>query len=256
MKCQKCGFISRRNYDRCPYCGSKLEQENNRLKRTVKIGRLFEIKTKTLIYLLMVNILALAFVADYFLNFKYNLGLAVFLILVLFILIFEALQIKKSPIMFAEKVDFWITLSLILCCFFLRVEGVFDVRKYVIAYVLPAYVLISTTILFVMLLFLGTKKIKPLWTGALIFYHLAIGLTLLIFVLVCKARFIHGYNATDIIPYVIMCEQGSPLGLPYLIEELLVVISFGVTTLYFFNFNFILFGHIFREVRSTYGKRD
>ena len=210
----------------------------------------------------MVNILALAFVADYFLNFKYNLGLGVFLILVLFILIFEALQIKKSAIMFAEKVDFWITLSLILCCFFLRVEGVFDVRKYVIAYVLPAYVLISTTIIFVMLLFLGTKKIKPLWTGVLIFYHLAIGLTLLIFVLVCKGILIQNeYKVTnDIIHYVIMYEQGVDdkvtLGLPYLIEELLVVISFGVTTLYFFNFNFILFGHIFREVRSTYGKRD
>ena len=258
MKCSHCGFISRRDFDVCPYCGQKIEQEYDSLKKTVKVGRLFEIKIKTLIYLILINILAVSFVVDYFFSFKYAFGLGVFFFIVLCILIFEGTQAKKSAIMFAEKVDFWITMSLILCCFFLRIKGVFDARAYIIQFVLPGYTIVSTFALFIMLLCLGTKNIKPLLTGALIFFHLAVALTLLIFVLVCKGRFNAGaaYHATDIIPYVIACNEGQPLGLLYLAEEIIVIIALGTSTLYFFNFNFILFSHIFREVRSTYGKRD
>ena len=57
MKCSRCGFISRRDLDYCPYCGQKVEKENDSLKKTIKVGRLFEIKTKTLIYLILINLL-------------------------------------------------------------------------------------------------------------------------------------------------------------------------------------------------------
>ena len=257
MKCSRCGFISRRDLDYCPYCGQKVEKENDSLKKTIKVGRLFEIKTKTLIYLILINLLAVAFIVDYFFDFKYEFGLGAFIILVICILAFEGTQAKKSAVMFAEKIDFWLTTLLLLCCFFLRIKGVFDIRNIMIAYVLPGYIIVSTLALFILLLTLGTKNIKPLWTGALILYHLVIALVLLIFVLVSRHRFVvSGYNATDIIPYVIMCEQGQPLGLPYLFEEIVTIIALTTSVLYFFNFNFILFSHVFREVRSAYGKRD
>lgn len=260
MKCPHCGFISRRDYDYCPYCGEKISAERDGLRRVIHIGRLFEVKLKTLLYLILANAFVLVFIIDIFLDFKYSIALFFLGAVIATVIVIEAFRIKKSIIGFLEKVDFWIVTFLLLCAFFLRFDGVFDARPYIICYVIPGFIIVSTFVLFLALLLLGSKTLKPIWSDALLFYHAAIVTALLVLMLVGEG--IYKSNAIDwhnvpFIPYVVMMDQpGAPLGVAYLIEEILVIVSVAGSWLYVFDFNFILFGHIFREVRSSYGDRD
>ena len=271
MKCPHCGFISRRDYDYCPYCGEKVGVERDGLRRVLHIGRFFEVKVKTLLYLLLANAFVAVFVLDLLLQFKYSIGLYFLGAVILAVIAIEALRVKKSIITFLEKVDFGILTFLILCAFFLRFDGVFDARPYIICYVIPMFIIVSTFVLFMALLLLGSKTIKPLWSDALLIYHAAIATTILVFMLVGKG--IYDFSiAADVnkdpgrfnlwksfffIPFSVIIEnEGGALGVGFLIEQIVVIASVALSWLYVFDFNFILFGHIFREVRSSYGDRD
>ena len=279
MKCPHCGFISRRDYDYCPYCGEKVGVEKDGLRRVIHIGRFFEVKVKTLLYLLLGNAFVVVFVLDLLLQFKYSIGLYFVGAVILTVIAIEALRVKKSVLTFLEKVDFGILTFLILCAFLLRFDGVFDARPYIICYVIPAYIIVSTVALFMALLLLGSKTIKPLWSDALLIYHAAIATTILVFMFVGEG--IYNFSLANppaqpdplnplppeelkymwenffFVPFcIIIGKKNHPLGTGFLIEQIVVITSVALSWLYVFDFNFILFGHIFREVRSSYGDRD
>ena len=110
MKCSNCGFISSKDFYRCPYCGKIHESEDNVFKKSLTIGNVFVVRLQTLIYIIVGNLFGASILVDWFLGFKYGIILWAFIILFGVILIISIAANKKNAISIVEKTDFFILL--------------------------------------------------------------------------------------------------------------------------------------------------
>ena len=251
MKCTNCGFIMSRDYYRCPYCGTIHPSDDNVLHKTIQIGKTFVVRVQTLLYIIIFNLFIASFLVDWYFNFSYGITFWAYL---LFGGIATAVTIyaskKKNIIAIAERIDFFLLFALVLACGTLRF-GAIDPRPYMVCFGIPIYMILAT-LLSIALLFVKSKsKIRPLWTEALLIVHLVVILVLFVFSLVNKYSIING---AEKIPFTWMNVAGDLGSKTYQIQEILIYVAFGFTVGYLINYNIVLFGHIFRQVKGYYGK--
>lgn len=252
MKCTNCGFISSKDFYRCPYCGKIHDSEDNVLKKSITIGNIFSIRLTTLIYLIVFNLFGASILVDWYLKFNYGITLWAFIILfgvVLFVLIASS---KRNPISTVEKVDLFILLTLILACGLCRMNGLFDVRKYMPGFVIPSFMILATIVSFSLLFIKSKSKIRPLWTEFLLLFHVFIIGLVFTFFLINKYCMEAGMSNPPF-HYLTFGSTKGNITVLYRIEEVLIYVAFGLSLLYIVNYNIVLVGHIFRQVKGFYG---
>ena len=254
MKCKNCGYISTREFYRCPYCGQVHESENDILKTRLSFGGGFSIRIRTILYGFLVNVFGIAVMLDWFLDFKYSITLWAFIACFgTLLLISIAFMKRKSIYTIAERIDFFVLISLILCAGLCRIKGVFDIRPYFVSFAIPGYMLF-TTFFSVLLLFMRKRStaLRPVITELLLLFHALIATTLFVFLLVNKYSVMNGASnpAFSWMQFGMTKDNITPL---YLVEEILIFAAFGASWAYFINYNLILVGFIYRKVRNIYG---
>ena len=252
MKCENCGFISKKEFYRCPYCGEIYKTEDNVFKKSVTIGNEFSLQVKTIIYIVMLNLIGLAFMVDLYFSFAYGLTLWAAIACFGGGLVISISSRKKNLVTSVEQIDVYILLILLIACGLLRIEGVFDFRMYVPGIAIPAFLIIATIVSFIFLFRKQKEKVRPIYTELLLIFHLIISIIIFVFFLVNKYCVLNGVNNPPFafLQYGMTKEAKTPL---YMVEEILVYLSFGLTLIYLINFNIVLAGFLVRKVKNLYG---
>lgn len=266
MKCSKCGFISRRDFYRCPYCGHTNQEDFEGIRTRINLGHDFSAQVRTIVIVAVVNLFLLAVLLDWYLSFKYAITLWSYFVLFGSLVIMDVVSSKKNDTITAfEKIDIFLLGYLILCCGLCKIDGVFDARLLFPSIVIPAYIILST--LFSGVLFLTRKKTKlrPIWTEMLFFFRMTLGIVLFVFLLVNKNCLTAHPNG--IFPYLEFNYRNAtgdivPLNVSNLdalkkLSEILIFVAFGASAILLVNYNILLVGSIFRKVKRIYGgERD
>lgn len=251
MKCSNCGFISSKDFYRCPYCGKIHESEDNVFKKSLTIGNVFVVRLQTLIYLIVGNLFGASILIDWYLGFKYGIVLWSFIILFGSILVISIMASKKNNISIIEKIDLFILLCLLLACGTCRIEGLFDVRVYMPTMAIPAFMILGSFISLILVFRKNQSKIRPLWTEVLLFTHLGVMALIFTFFLINKYCLLNGVSNPPFPFFQIASGGNSTL---YSVQEILIYAAFGLSLLYVVNYNIILIAHIVRQVKGFYGK--
>ena len=255
MKCSKCGFISNRDFYRCPYCGQTHEDDTDLLKTRLNIGSNFSVQIRTIVIALVCNIFGLSVLLDWYFDFAYSITLWSFIINFGSLLLFDLITNKKrNVISIIERIDLFIVAALLLCCPLLRIEGVFDFRIYTPTFIIPGFIIIATLVSTILLFKRqGTNtKLRPLWTELLLIFHVLITTLNFIFFLINKYCVANGVANPPFAYYMLGMTSGNPT-LLYTISEILIYASFGLSLIYLINYNIILVGFIARKVKNIYG---
>ncbi len=246
MKCSHCGFVSNKDFYVCPYCGETFQPDNNVLRKIINIGGIFSISVRALIYVIVLNILGLALLVDWYLEFRLGLILWTSIVAVGIIAFVSIKSNKSNPISRLEKIIFFVLFVLILCVPLCRIvplgasNPIFDWRQYFPTFVIPIYIISSIVILIIEFLVNGRhQKIRPIWTEGLIILLLIVASLDFIFLLVNKNYEGSFWMFQDIYP----------------VSEILVFIAFGMSLVFAINYNIIITGHIVRKVKNAYGQR-
>lgn len=254
MKCNNCGYISSRDFYRCPYCGHVHPEEGDVLKTRLIFGAGFSVRIRTILYGFLVNLFAASVLVDWFLNFQYSITLWSFIICfggILFLSIF--FNKKTSIYTLVEKIDFYFLLCLLLASGLCRIQGVFDVRVYIIGIALPAYLLATVFLAFCLIVFgKRTTMLRPLVTDLLMVFHALIATLLFVFLLVNKYSVAAGV-AKPAFDWMQLGMTKDSLTTLYIVEEVLVFASFGASWASLVNYNIFLVGFIYRKVQNIYG---
>lgn len=251
MKCSNCGFISSKDFYRCPYCGKIHESEDNVFKKSLTIGNVFVVRLQTLIYIIVGNLFGASILVDWFLGFKYGIILWAFIILFGVILIISIAANKKNAISIVEKTDFFILLSLLLACGTCRIDGLFDIRIYIPTIVIPSFMVLATIISLTLVFRKNQSKIRPLWTEVLLFTHLGVISLLFTFFLINKYCLAAGITNPPFHFFQLVTNGNDAMSI---FVEVLMYTAFGLSLLYVVNYNIILIAHIARQVKGFYGK--
>ena len=253
MKCQNCGFISSREFYRCPYCGHIQESESDVLKTTLKFGGGFAVRIRTIIYGMLVNLFGLSVLIDWFLDFKYSITLWSFILCFGFAVVFSVITTKRRTLMTAaERFDLYFLIMLILAPGLCRISGVFDFRAVCAGIVLPGYLILATFVSIVLLLRNKTHALRPLLTEVLLILHAIIATILFVFMLVNKYSVMAGV-ANPPFHYLQFGMTADNVTTLYIIAEILIFGAFGLSWAYLINYNIMLVGFIYRKVMHLYG---
>ncbi len=253
MKCANCGFISNKDFFRCPYCGHIHEEENEGIRTRISIGHDISMQVRTILIIISLNLFGVALLADWYFGFQYSLSLwAFFLIFLPLTIVDIATSRRKSLIIAAEKIDLFILLFLMLACGLGRINGVFDVTPYMSTLVLPGYLFLETIMASIILFKRRNEKIRPLWTELLLVFHLIVATIVFVFFLVNKYCILNGVANPPFhyMTFGMTPEAKTPL---YIIEEILIFAAFGGCLIYLINYNVILVGYVYRKVKNIYG---
>ena len=257
MKCEKCGFISRKDFYRCPYCGNLNEEQLDGLRTRVNLGHDFSVRVRTIIIAAIVNLFLLSIFADWYFSFKYGITLWSFIVLFGSLTIMDIATAKKKSIITAiEKLDFFILCALLLSCGFFRIKGVFDLNMYFPSIVIPAFIVLGAILSTVFLFVRRKSRVRPIWTEMLLAFHLTIAIIIFVFFLVNKYCV---ENATSYIPfkYMQLDWNGGEKTTLYKISEALVFSSFGLALITLINYNIVFVAYVYRKVKNLYGgERD
>lgn len=253
MKCQNCGFISSREFYRCPYCGHVHENESDVLKATLKFGGGFAVRVRTIIYGVLVNLFSLSVMIDWFFDFKYSITLWSFILCFGFAVVFSIITTKrKTLISAAERFDLYFLCILILAPGLFRIAGLFDFRAESAGIIMPAYLILATFVSVVLLLRNRTNSLRPLLTEVLLIFHAAIATLLFVFLLVNKYSVANGVSNPPFhfLQFGMTAEGVTPM---YIACEVLIFAAFGLSWAYLINYNIMLVGFIYRKVVHLYG---
>jgi len=257
MKCEHCGYISTKEFYKCPYCGLIHQKDDSVLSRTLKIGPSFSIRYRTLLVIIFANFFALSFLLDFYFNFQHGLTLWAYAILATIISIYGLRNSKNRYVSSIENADFAIFSVLLLACFLPRGEVFNQFRQSIPTLVIPIATIIGTVVSFALLFRnRGEQKLRPLWTDFILIVHFVAMLLILIFFLYGKghpaitnngqitqeAHFFHNWFVLE-----------GNLGI---FSEWLIYIAFTLSTLYLINYNIAMFGHVFDKARGNYGQPD
>lgn len=253
MKCSNCGFISNKDFYRCPYCGKIHSDEDNVFKRTISIGSVFSVRLRTILEIIVFNLFGASVLVDWYLNFNYGITFWAFIVLFGFVLVVSILSRKGSLITAVEKTDIFILAALILGCGLCHIKGLFDIRAYFPSIIIPSF-LVLMTLFSLSLVFRRTEsKIRPLWTEVVIILHVMVISLIFTFFLINKYTMEAGV-ANPPFHYLALGSTKGNLTIMYHVETVLIYLAFGLTIMYLVNYNLILIGHIFRQVKGFYGK--
>ena len=109
MKCANCGFISNRDFFRCPYCGHIHEEANEGIRTRINIGHDISMQVRTILIIISLNLFGVALLADWYFGFQYSLSLWAFILIFLPLTIVDiATSRRKSLIIALEKIDLFI----------------------------------------------------------------------------------------------------------------------------------------------------
>ena len=255
MKCSKCGFISNHDFYRCPYCGQTHEDDTDVLKTRLNIGNSFSVQIRTIVIAIVCNLFGLSIILDWYFDFAYSITLWSFIVNFGSLLIFDMVTSKKrNAISIIERIDLFIVVGLLLCCPLLRIEGLFDLRIYAPTFIIPGFIIIATLVSTILLFKRRgpTTKLRPLWTELLLIFHLLITTLNFIFFLINKYCVMNGVANPPFSFYMLGMTKDNPTTM-YIVEEMLIFISFGITWAYLINYNVILVGVIARKVKNIYG---
>ena len=253
MKCANCGFISNKDFFRCPYCGHIHEEENEGIRTRINIGHDISMQVRTILIIISLNLYGVALLADWYFGFQYSLSLWAFILIFLPLTIVDiSTSRRKSVIIAAEKVDLFVLLTLMLACGLGRIAGLFDVRPYMSTIVLPAFLFLGTIFASVILFKRRNEKIRPIWTEFLLIFHLIVATILFTFFLVNKYCTLGGV-ANPPFSYIQFGMTKDYKPMLYIIEEILIFAAFGGCLIYLINYNVILVSYVYRKVKNIYG---
>lgn len=258
MKCEKCGFISRKDFYRCPYCGNLNEEQLDGLRTRVNIGHDFSVRVRTIIVASVVNLFLLSIFVDWYFNFAYSITLWSFMVLFGSLTIMDIATTKKKSVITAiEKIDFFLLCTMLISCGMFRIKGVFDLNMYFPTIILPAFLLLATLISTIFLFIRRRSKVRPIWTELLLAFHLIIAIIIFTFFLINKYC-IEGGASYIPFHYMQLDWSGSGPKTPlYLISEALIFACFGMSLITLINFNVVFVAYIYRKVKNLYGgERD
>ena len=255
MKCSKCGFISNRDFYRCPYCGHTNEQDFEGIRTRVNLGHNFSAQIRTIVIVFVVNLFLLSLLLDWYFDFKYAISLWSYFILFGSLTIVDIASNKKSSIITSlEKMDLFLLGYLLLACGLCAINGVFDAREFFPALIIPGY-LILTAIVSTFVVFLRKSKMRPIFTEVIFILHFIIATLLFIFLLVNKYCIQNGVTAP--FAFLTFADVGSGKDVLCKISEISIFTAFGLSLIYLVNYNIVLAGSIFRKVKRIYGgERD
>lgn len=258
MKCPNCGFISNRDFYRCPYCGHVNPEEQDGLRTRVKIGNDFSVSVRTILVAVSLNLFGAALLADWYFDFRFSISLWAFILIFIPLTVVDISTAKKPNLISSiEKIDLLVLLSFLLACGLAKIDGLFDVRAYFPTLVIPAFLVIGTIASTVLLFKRKNSKVRPLWTELLLAFHLTVAIIIFTFFLINKYCVANGVSNP---PFNWMQLGGMTKDYQppiYVIEEILIFAAFGGALIYLINYNVILVGYIFRKVKNLYGgERD
>ena len=256
MKCSKCGFISRRDFYRCPYCGHANEEDFEGIRTRVNFGHDFSAQVRTIIIVFVVNLFLLSVLLDWYFDFKYAISLWSYFVLFGSLVVMEVISNKKSSLISSlEKMDLFLIGYLLLCCGLCKINNVFDARAYFPALIIPAFLILTAIISTFVIFFRKQAKMRPIITEILFGLHFAIATVLFAFFLANKYCMMNGVN----VPFKwLLLDMKDGVRTPlYTVSEILIFASFGISLVYLVNYNIMLVGSIFRKVKRIYGgERD
>ena len=257
MKCPKCGFISNKDFFRCPYCGRVNEEDREGIRTRVNIGKDFSIQIRTILILLVANLFFASILVDWYFDFAYSISLWSFFFLFGSLIVVDAATSKKKNFIIAlQKVFLYLLVFLLLSCGLFQIKGIFDFRMYFPTIILPAYLIISMVVSTV--IFFGRKnaRVRPIFTELLFALYLTVAIILFVFFLVNKYCIANGVSNPPFAFMQLDMVDGNRTTL-YTISEVLIFASFGLSLITLTNFNIILIGFIYRKVKKIYGgERD
>ena len=252
MKCENCGFISSKKFYRCPYCGHIHEDDRNILDKSVSFSSNFSMRLRTILYIVLFNLLGLSLLVDWYLSFKYGItlfGYILFMGIYVFLTIFSK---KSSPSSIIVRVDMYILIGLLVAWCYFNVAVYKDILALVPTIIIPSFILVDTFASVMVLIFgRGKKRIRPIWFEFNLLFHLAVITVIFVFFLICK----YNLDKPDL-PFYFMAFGSTPGNLTplFIFEEILIFFSFGMSLLYLINYNIILVWNIFHKVTGYYGK--
>ncbi len=255
MKCSKCGFISRRDFYRCPYCGHTNEEEFEGIRKRINLGHDFSAQIRTIIIVFVVNLFLLSVLLDWYFNFQYAICLWSYFVLFGSLVVMDAVSSKKGSLITSlEKMDLFLLGYLLLACALCKIGPeeaiVFDAREYFPSLIIPGY-LILTALVSTFVVFLRKSKMRPIFTEVIFVFHFIIATILFIFLLINK------YAPTAPFEFLSFENAGSAQEALCLASEILIFGAFGLSVIYLVNYNIVLVGSIFRKVKRIYGgERD
>ena len=251
MKCSKCGFISRRDFYRCPYCGHTNEEDFEGIRKRINLGHDFSAQIRTIIIVFVVNLFLLSVLLDWYFQFKYAICLWSYFVLFGSLVVMDAVSSKKGSLITSlEKMDLFLLGYLLLACGLCKINGVFDARAYFPSLIIPGY-LILTALVSTFVVFLRKSKMRPIFTEIIFVLHFIMATILFIFLLINK------YAPTAPFKFLLFEDTGSAQGPLCLASEILIFVAFGLSVIYLVNYNIVLVGSIFRKVKRIYGgERD
>ena len=257
MKCPKCGFISNKDFFRCPYCGCVNEEDREGIRRRINIGSEFSIQIRTILILLVVNLFFASILIDWYFDFAYSITLwAFFLLFGSLIIVDVSTSKKKNLIISMQKFFFFFLIFLMLACGLFQIKGVFDLRMYFPSIILPAFLILSMTLSTVMFFARKKARVRPIWTESFFAFNLTVAIILFVFFLVNKYC-VAGGMANPPFRYMQLDMVDGNRTTLYTISEILIFTSFGLSLITLTNFNIILAGFIYRKVKKIYGgERD
>ena len=269
MKCSKCGFISNRDFYRCPYCGHTNEEDFEGIRTRVNLGHNFSAQIRTIVIISVINLFLFSVLLDWFLDFKYAISLWSYFILFGSLTVLDVTSSKRSSLITSlEKMDLFLLGYLLLACGLCAITGVFDAREYFPALIIPFY-LILTAVVSTFVVFMRKSKMRPIFTEVVFILHFIIATILFVFLLVNKysmnaelaraAKVVGDEPNIKRIPFQFLLlgtdfKHETPL---FKISEISIFVAFGASLIYLVNYNIVLAGSIFRKVKRIYGgERD
>lgn len=247
MKCSKCGFISRRDFYRCPYCGHTNEEDFEGIRKRINLGHDFSAQIRTIIIVFAVNLFILSVLLDWYFNFQYAICLWSYFVLFGSLVVVDAISSKKGSLITSlEKMDLFLLGYLLLACGLCKINGVFDAREYFPSLIIPGY-LILAALVSTFVVFLRKSKMRPIFTEVIFVLHFIMATILFIFLLINK------YAPNDPFKFLLFEDAGSAQGPLCLASEILIFVAFGLSVIYLVNYNIVLVGSIFRKVKRIYG---
>ena len=255
MKCSKCGFISNRDFYRCPYCGHTNEEDFEGIRTRVNLGHNFSAQIRTIVIVFVINLFLLSILLDWYFDFKYAISLWSYFILFGSLTVVDISSSKKGSLITSlEKLDLFLIGYLLLACGLCAITGAFDAREYFPALIIPGYIIL-TAIVSTFVVFLRKSKMRPIFTEVIFILHFIIAMILFIFLLVNKYCVANGVAAPFV--FLTLPHAGSAQGTLCKISEISIFVAFGLSLIYLVNYNIVLAGSILRKVKRIYGgERD
>ncbi len=266
MKCTNCGFISSKTFYRCPYCGHIHQNSNNIFDKSVTINNNYSIRIKTIIYIVLFNLLGACLLADMYLSFDYAITLWGYLLLLGAFTVVQIISSKRGIFSGIVRVNFYLLFGLLLAWCYFSKPLLHNIIVYIPTIVIPAFIILFSLMSAILLFtYKGEKRIRPIWFEVVLFTNLTVMTVLFIFFLICKYNLPSAWIDADgvlrpaadsFVPFDFMAFGSTPDNYTsmFIVEEILIFAGFGLSLLYVINYNVTLIYHIYHQVKGFYGK--